>query len=67
MNSNPFSKGLILLALLFFSQLAILAQPGDSLLVKTDEEDLLSLFAIGILSNVCTVELDLSPLPRVTE
>ncbi len=43
MNSNPFSKGLLLLALLFFSQLAILAQPGDSLLVKTDEEDLLSL------------------------
>jgi hypothetical protein len=43
MNSNPFSKGLLLLALLFFSQLTILAQPGDSLLVKTDEEDLLSL------------------------
>ncbi|MFA9219939.1 MAG: DUF5777 family beta-barrel protein [Sediminibacterium sp.] len=33
----------MLLALLFFSQLAILAQPGDSLLVKSDEEDLLSL------------------------
>ena len=43
MNSNPFSKGLLLLALLFFSQLTILAQPGDSLLVNTDEEDLLSL------------------------
>ncbi len=43
MNSNPFSKGLILLALLFFSQLVILAQPGDSILVKTDEDDLLSL------------------------
>ncbi len=43
MNSNPFSKGLLLLALLFFSQLATRAQPGDSLLVKTDEEDLLSL------------------------
>ena len=43
MNSIPFSKGLLLLALLFFSQLTILAQPGDSLLVKTDEEDLLSL------------------------
>lgn len=43
MNSNPFPKGLLLLALLFFSQLTILAQPGDSLLVKTDEEDLLSL------------------------
>jgi hypothetical protein len=43
MNSNPFSKGLLLLALLFFSQLEILAQPADSLLVKTDEEDLLSL------------------------
>jgi hypothetical protein len=43
MNSNPFSKGLLVLALLFFSQLAILAQPGDSLLVKTDEGDLLSL------------------------
>jgi hypothetical protein len=43
MNSNPFSKGLMMLALLFFSQLTILAQPGDSLLVKTDEEDLLSL------------------------
>lgn len=43
MNSNPFSKGMLLLALLFFSQLATRAQPGDSLLVKTDEEDLLSL------------------------
>ena len=43
MNSNPFSKGLILLALLFFSQLVILAQPGDSILVKTDEDDLLAL------------------------
>ena len=43
MNSNPFSKELLLLALLFFSQLATRAQPGDSLLVKTDEEDLLSL------------------------
>ena len=43
MNSNPFSKGLMMLALLFFSQLTILAQPGDSLFVKTDEEDLLSL------------------------
>ena len=43
MNSNPFSKGLLLLALLFFSQLAIIAQPGDSLLVKADEDDLLSL------------------------
>lgn len=43
MNSNPFSKGLLLLALLFFSQLVILAQPGDSILVKTDEDDLLSL------------------------
>jgi hypothetical protein len=43
MNSNPFSKGLLLLALLFFSQLAILAQPGDSILIPTDEEDLLSL------------------------
>ena len=43
MNSNPFSKGLLVLALLFFSQLTILAQPGDSLLVNTDEEDLLSL------------------------
>jgi hypothetical protein len=43
MNSNPFSKGLLLLALLFFSQLTIRAQPGDSLLVKTDEDDLLSL------------------------
>lgn len=43
MNSNPFSKGLILLALLFFSQLVILAQPGDSILVKTDDDDLLSL------------------------
>jgi hypothetical protein len=43
MNSNPFSKGLMMLALLFFSQLTILAQPGDSLLVKTDEDDLLSL------------------------
>ena len=43
MNSNPFSKGLLMLALLFFSQLVILAQPGDSILVKTDEEDLLAL------------------------
>jgi hypothetical protein len=43
MNSNPFSKGLLVLALLFFSQLAILAQPGDSILIPTDEEDLLSL------------------------
>jgi hypothetical protein len=43
MNSNPFSKGLLLLALLFFSQLATRAQPGDSLLVKSDEDDLLSL------------------------
>ena len=43
MNSNPFSKGLLLLALLFFLQLVILAQPGDSILVKTDEVDLLSL------------------------
>ena len=43
MNSNPFSKGLRMLALLFFSQLVILAQPGDSILVKTDEVDLLSL------------------------
>lgn len=43
MNSNPFSKGLMMLALLFFSQLTILAQPGDSLLVKTGEDDLLSL------------------------
>jgi len=43
MNSNPFSKGLLVLALLFFSQLTILAQPGDSLLIQTDEEDLLSL------------------------
>ncbi|MFM2317124.1 MAG: hypothetical protein RLZZ155_1456 [Bacteroidota bacterium] len=43
MNSNPFSKGLLLLALLFFSQLAILAQPGDSLQVQSTEEDLLSL------------------------
>lgn len=43
MNSNPFSKGLLLLALLFFSQLAILAQPGDSLQVQATEEDLLSL------------------------
>lgn len=34
---------MLLLALLFFSQLATRAQPGDSLLVKTDEEDLLSL------------------------
>ena len=46
MNSNPFSKGLMMLALLFFSQLTILAQPGDSLLVKTDEEDLLSLLGV---------------------
>jgi hypothetical protein len=43
MNANPFSKGLILLALLFFSQLTMLAQPGDSLLIKTDEENLLLL------------------------
>jgi hypothetical protein len=43
MNSNPFSKGLLVLALLFFSQLTILAQPGDSLLIQTDEDDLLSL------------------------
>jgi len=43
MNLNPFSKGLILLALLFFSQHSILAQPGDSLQVKPGEEDLLSL------------------------
>jgi hypothetical protein len=43
MNANPFSKGLMLLALLFFSQLAILAQPGDSLQVQFSEEDLLSL------------------------
>ena len=43
MNSNPFSKGLMMLALLFFSQLVIIAQPGDSILVKTDEVDLLSL------------------------
>jgi hypothetical protein len=43
MNANPFSKGLMLLALLFFSQLAILAQPGDSLQVQSSEEDLLSL------------------------
>jgi hypothetical protein len=43
MNSNPFSKGLLLLALLFFSQLTILAQPGDSLLVKSNDDDLLSL------------------------
>lgn len=43
MNSNPFSKGLMMLALLFFSQLTILAQPGDSLLVKIGEDDLLSL------------------------
>jgi hypothetical protein len=28
---------------LFFSQLVILAQPGDSILVKTDEDDLLAL------------------------
>jgi hypothetical protein len=43
MNQRFLSKGLILLALLLFSQLAILAQPGDSLLVKADEDDLLSL------------------------
>jgi hypothetical protein len=43
MNANPFSKGLILLALLFFSQLTIQAQPGDSLQVLSTEEDLLSL------------------------
>jgi len=43
MNSNPFSKGLLVLALLFFSQLTILAQPGDSLLIQTNEDDLLSL------------------------
>jgi hypothetical protein len=43
MNANPFLKGLMLLALLFFSQLAILAQPGDSLQVQSSEEDLLSL------------------------
>ena len=43
MNANPFSKGLLVLALLFFSQLTILAQPGDSLLIQTDEDDLLSL------------------------
>lgn len=43
MNSNLFSKGLPLLALLFFSQLAVLAQPGDSLLVKSNDDDLLSL------------------------
>jgi hypothetical protein len=43
MNSNPFSKGLLLLALLFFSQLTILAQPGDSLQVKSNDDDLLSL------------------------
>jgi hypothetical protein len=43
MNSNPFSKGLMLLALLFFSQLTIQAQPGDSLQVLSTEEDLLSL------------------------
>ena len=43
MNSNLFSKGLLLLALLFFYQLAVLAQPGDSLLVKSNDDDLLSL------------------------
>jgi len=43
MNSNLFSKGLMMLALLFFSQLTILAQPGDSLLVKSNDDDLLSL------------------------
>jgi hypothetical protein len=43
MNLNPFSKGLILLALLFFSKLLIHAQPGDSLQLKTGDEDLLSL------------------------
>jgi hypothetical protein len=43
MNSNLFSKGLLLLAILFFSQLAVLAQPGDSLLVKSNDDDLLSL------------------------
>ena len=32
-----------MLALLFFSQLAILAQPGDSLQVKSGDEDLLAL------------------------
>jgi hypothetical protein len=53
MNSNPFSKGLLLLALLFFSQLTILAQPGDSLLVKTDEDDLLSLLR-GEEEQTCT-------------
>ena len=43
MNSNAFSKGLMILALLFFSQLTILAQPGDSLQVKSNDDDLLSL------------------------
>lgn len=43
MTSNPFSKGLLLLALLFFSQFTIQAQPGDSLQVTSNEEDLLSL------------------------
>ena len=43
MNQRFLSKGLILLALLLFSQLDLLAQPGDSLLVKTNEDDLLSL------------------------
>ena len=43
MNQRIVSKGLILLALLLFSQLDILAQPGDSLQVKSGDEDLLSL------------------------
>jgi len=43
MNLNPFSKGLILLALLFFSQSAIYAQPSDSLHISSDKEDLMLL------------------------
>ena len=43
MNLRFISKGLISLALLVFSTQAIYAQPGDSLQVKNQEEDLLSL------------------------
>jgi hypothetical protein len=43
MNQRIVSKGLISLALLIFSQLSITAQPGDSLQVKSSDEDLLSL------------------------
>lgn len=43
MNQRFLSKGLILLALLLFSKLNVFAQPGDSLQVKSGDEDLLSL------------------------